>query len=114
MATANFVAVNGGICFSHGPYTSGSICPLWPSCLSDPQQEEFIKMGHDQVEAPEERQRLEREVIVRAKFWRKAQGDAEHVTEVDGMRLTVVRAWFGLRNAVDALDNLEAGHKVEG
>jgi hypothetical protein len=46
------------------------------------------------LSADELRARLEREVIEAAKKWRRAQGEALHVTEVDGERLAVVRAWF--------------------
>lgn len=35
----------GGICFAHGPYQRGYQCPNWPSCGSDPQKPEYIKMG---------------------------------------------------------------------
>lgn len=60
-----------------------------------------------------EHQRLKDEVVEASRLWRRAQGDASDVTEVDGMRLMVVRAWSGLRKAVDALIKFEAENKAE-
>lgn len=55
-----------------------------------------------------EHQRLKDAVVEAGRLWRRAQGDAQHVTEVDGLRLMVVRAWFLLRKAIDALNEFEA------
>lgn len=64
-----------------------------------------------QITLATERDRLEREVIQAVKFWNHAQGEATHVTEVDGTVLTVVRAWNKLRAAVTALEAFEANQK---
>lgn len=39
--------LEGGICYTHGPFTSGLQCPFFPNC-NDPQQR-FIEMGNAQV-----------------------------------------------------------------
>jgi hypothetical protein len=36
----------GGICFAHGPYT-GMECPKGPTCVTSPQNPEYVKMALD-------------------------------------------------------------------
>lgn len=48
-ATTNFMRqLPGGICFAHGPYTEMQ-CPKWPACATDPQNDEYKRMGMAQV-----------------------------------------------------------------
>lgn len=60
-----------------------------------------------------ERQRLERELIEAAKIWRRAQGEACDVAEVDAISPTIVRAWAKLRKVVDALIEFESSQQVK-
>lgn len=58
-----------------------------------------------------ERARLERDVIEAARHWRRAQGESQHVAEVDAGRLLVVRSWIKLRNAIDGLIDFESSQQ---
>lgn len=72
------------------------------------QQGNTLTRTNELIKQLNERSRLEREVVNAAKFWNRAQGEAAHVTEVDGMVPTVVRAWNKLRKATSDLESFEA------